>query len=360
MSISLAVLASQLDAELFPAAGQSWADADVADVAPVDEAGPDDVTYVEREQQFNRLDRCRAAAVLVPREHVQAARHHFAGAILGVTDPKEAFIAAMVGLRPPEPARRFGISSRAVVAKSARIGTATNVHPLACIGERVVIGEYCEIHPGVVIGDDCVLGDGVTIHPNAVLYAGTRVGQRVTIHAHAVLGADGFGYRFRNGSYVKIPHTGTVEIEDDVEIGAGTTIDRAMVGATRIGTGTKIDDQVMIGHNCHIGRHNAFASQVGFAGSTVTEDYVRCAGQAGIADHLTLGEGCTLGPKAGVHLNVPAGAKWHGFPAGPDKEQIRLHLSLQRVPELLKQVQALEAKVAALEAPAGNTRRRAA
>lgn len=360
MSVSLAVLASQLDAELVLAAGDDWSLIDVSDVAPLDEAGPDDVTYVERENHFNRLDHCRAAAVLVSRAHVGSARDHFAGPLLAVDDPKEAFIAAMVDLRPRGPAPRFGVSSRAVVAKSAEIGAATNIHPLACIGERVVIGEYCEVHPGAVIGEDCVIGDGVTIHPHAVLYAGTRVGQRVTIHAGAVLGADGFGYRFRNGTYIKIPHTGSVQIDDDVEIGAGTTIDRAMVGATVIGSGTKIDDQVMIGHNCHIGRHNAFASQVGFAGSTVTDDYVRCAGQAGIADHLHLGKGCTLGPKAGVHLDVPAGAKWHGFPAGPDKEQIRLHLSLQRVPELLKQVQALEEKIAALEQPAASARRRAA
>jgi UDP-3-O-[3-hydroxymyristoyl] glucosamine N-acyltransferase len=175
------------------------------------------------------------------------------------------------------------------------------------------------------------------------------LGQRVIIHAGAVIGADGFGYRFHHNAYIRIPHTGSVIIEDDVEIGAGATIDRGMVGATVIGAGTKIDNQVMIAHNCRIGRHNAFASQVGIAGSTVTEDYVRCAGQVGIADHLHLGRGCTLGPKAGVHVDVPAGAKWHGMPAGPDKEQIRLHLCVQRLPELLKQVHDLQARLAALE-----------
>src|SRR5690606_19058989 len=128
-------------------------------------------------------------------------------------------------------------------------------------------GRQCEIHTGAVISEDCVLGDGVIVYPNAVLYRDLRIGHRVIIHAGAVLGADGFGYRFVDGQYIKIPHTGTVVLEDDVEIGANATIDRAMVGVTVIGRGTKIDNLVMIGHNCEIGEHNAFASQVGLAGS---------------------------------------------------------------------------------------------
>ncbi len=351
MPVSLAVLAAQLEADVHLPEGERPFAVELCDVAPIEEAGPEQITYAERESHLARLRGSRAGAVLIGCENVSKAREYYAGPLLAVADAKEAFIAAMVTFRPPAERRRLGISHQAVVARSARIGGATNVHPLACIGERVVIGEHCEIHPGVVIGDDCEIGDGVTIYPHAVLYPGVTVGRRVIIHAHAVLGADGFGYRFQNGAYIKIPHTGTVRIEDDVEIGAGTTVDRAMVGATVVGAGTKIDNQVMVAHNCQIGRHNAFASQVGFAGSTVTEDYVRCAGQVGVADHLHLGKGCTLGPKAGVHLDVPAGAKWHGAPAGPAKEQIRLHLYTQRLPELVKQIQALTEKVAALEAP---------
>jgi UDP-3-O-[3-hydroxymyristoyl] glucosamine N-acyltransferase len=360
MPVSLAVLAAQLGAELHPAVAADALPPEICDVAGVDEAGPQEVTYIDREKHLAKLKTCRAGVVLVAADHVEKARESFAGPLLAVQDAKEAFIAAMVAFRPPAARPAIGISLRASVARTARIGAATNIHPLACVGERVVIGEHCEIHPGVVIGDDCVIADGVTIYPHAVLYAGTIVGRRVIIHATAVIGADGFGYRFQNGAYIKIPHTGSVVIEDDVEIGAGTTVDRAMVGETVIGAGTKIDNQVMVGHNCRIGRHNAFASQVGFAGSTVTDDYVRCAGQVGIADHLHIGKGATLGPKAGVHLDVPAGAKWHGFPAGPDKEQIRLHLSLQRVPELIKQVQVLSDRIAELEQQQGTPKLRAA
>ncbi|MCA9053360.1 MAG: UDP-3-O-(3-hydroxymyristoyl)glucosamine N-acyltransferase [Planctomycetaceae bacterium] len=349
MPVSLAALTAQLGATLHTGdAGLGPADL-VTDVAALEHAGPSDLTYVERERHLPRLSGSKAGALLIPEVLLTRVREYYAGPLLTVAEPKEAFIAAMVALRPPAPRTSIGVSARAIVADSVQVGADTNVHPLACIGERVVIGAGCDIHPGVVIGDDCRIGDGVTIYPNAVLYAGVQVGQRVIIHAAAVIGADGFGYSFKEGEYVKIPHTGTVRIEDDVEIGAGTTIDRGMVGATVIGAGTKIDNQVMVAHNCEIGRHNAFASQVGFAGSTVTEDYVRCGGQAGIADHLRLGKGSTLGPKAGVHVDVPPGAKYHGMPAGPDKEQIRVHLHVQKLPEMRQELQALIRRVAELE-----------
>lgn len=349
MPVSLATLAAQLGADLQSGSDPRTGDQGIRDVAALEHAGPGDLTYIESDKHLPRLRDCRAGAVLVHLELAAKARQQFAGPLLAVRNAQEAFITAMVTLRPPPRRPQLGVSPQAVVAPTARIGAATNVHPLACIGERVVIGEHCDIHPGVVIGDDCVIGDGVIIHPNAVLYAGMQIGCRVIIHAAAVIGADGFGYRFQGGAYVKIPHTGTVRIEDDVEIGAGTTVDRGMVGATVIGAGTKIDDQVMIGHNCEIGRHNAFASQVGFAGSTVTEEYVRCGGQAGVSDHLRLGRGCTLGPKAGVHIDVPPGEKFHGMPAGPDKEQIRIHLHVQRLPEMRKELQTLLQRVAVLE-----------
>ena len=349
MPVSLAALTAQLGAVLHTGTAGLRPDDIVSDVAGLEQAGPTDLTYVERERHLTRLQGSHAGALLIPATLLPQARAHYDGPLLSVADPKEAFIAAMLALRPQPGRPAIGVSPRAVVAESARVGTGTNVHPLACIGEHVVIGDHCDIHPGVVIGDNCRIGDGVIIYPQAVLYPYVQVGCRVIVHAAAVIGADGFGYTFKQGAYVKIPHTGIVRIEDDVEIGAGTTIDRGMVGATVIGAGTKIDNQVMVAHNCEIGRHNAFASQVGFAGSTVTEDYVRCGGQAGIADHLRLGKGCTLGPKAGVHVDVPAGAKYHGMPAGPDKEQIRIHLHVQKLPEMRQELQALLRRVAELE-----------
>jgi UDP-3-O-[3-hydroxymyristoyl] glucosamine N-acyltransferase len=197
----------------------------------------------------------------------------------------------------------------------------------------------------VYVGRDCQIGDDCVLYANAVLYHDVRLGKRVIIHAGAVLGADGFGYRFRNGRYEKIPQLGWVEIEDDCEIGACTTIDRGMIGATVIGEGSKLDNLVMIGHNCELGKHNAFASQVGLAGSVTTGEYVRCAGQVGVADHVHLGRGSTLGAKAGVHKDIPEGDTQIGYPARPEHEQLRIVMATGKVPEMRKQIRALEARL---------------
>jgi UDP-3-O-[3-hydroxymyristoyl] glucosamine N-acyltransferase len=348
MPIAVAVLSRELGASIDAAGAAALADLD--DVAAIDRAGPRDLTYLESEKHLRRLTDCRAGALLVTSSLAAKARERFPGLLLVVPDPQVAFVAAMLLFRPPRPRATVGISNRAIVAASAVIGRDTNIHPLAVIGERVRIGAHCDIHPGVVIGDDCVIADQVTIHPHAALYAGCQIGQRAIIHAGAVVGADGFGYRFAEGKFHKLPHTGRVEIGDDVEIGACATIDRAMIGTTRVGEGTKIDNLVMVGHNCEIGRHNAFASQVGFAGSTTTGDFVRCGGQAGIADHLKVGDGAMIGAQAGVIFDVPAGEKHHGSPAGKDKEKIRHYLAQQKVPELLKEFEALSKQVTALQA----------
>ena len=179
------------------------------------------------------------------------------------------------------------------------------------------------------------------------------VGNRVILHAGAVIGADGFGYRTVNGRHERIPHFGTVRIEDDVEVGANTTIDRAMVDETVIGQGTKLDNLVMIGHNCEIGRHNLIVSQVGFAGSVTTGDYVVCAGQVGIADHVHLGSRWVLGAKAGVHKDVPDGERHVGVPAVPEVECMRVVMALQKLPEMRQQFRKLERQVAELAALAG-------
>jgi UDP-3-O-[3-hydroxymyristoyl] glucosamine N-acyltransferase len=160
-----------------------------------------------------------------------------------------------------------------------------------------------------------------------------------------VIGADGFGYRTIEGRHVRITHFGSVRIEDDVEVGAATTIDRAMVGETIIGAGTKLDNLVMIGHNCEIGRHNLFVSQVGLAGSVTTGDYVVCAGQTGVADHVHLGAGCVLGAKSGVHKDIPAGQRYIGAPATPESEARRIVMTQQKIPEMRKQLRALERQV---------------
>lgn len=352
MLVSLKELAEELGAGVL-CSDPADVSRQIADVATLETAGGAHLAYVDSDKHLPKLAGCRAAAVLVNTPLASRAQSHFQGPLLTVENARDTFIIAMLRFRPAPLRKLIGVSPAAIVRETARVGSGTNVHPGACIGERAVIGRDCDIHPGVVIGDGCLIGDGVILYPNVVLYRDVRIGDRVIVHAGAVLGADGFGYRLVHGEYVKIPHTGTVILEDDVEIGANATIDRAMVGATVIGSGTKIDNLVMIGHNCEIGRHNAFASQVGFAGSVKTGDYVRCAGQAGLADHLHLGDRCTVGPQAGVHADIPAGLKVHGSPALPDKEQIRLVLTLQKLPQMYRDVQALLKQVAALESRVG-------
>ena len=182
----------------------------------------------------------------------------------------------------------------------------------------------------------------MTLFPHVVLYDGTILGNRVMIHANAVFGADGFGYRLENGRHVKIPQLGYVEIADDVEIGAGATIDRGTYGPTRIGAGTKIDNLVMVGHNCRIGQHNIMAGQVGLAGSCTTGDYAIMAGQAGIADHVTIGAGAVVGAQTGVSKDVPPRQRVFGTPALPIYDQKRVIASLVNLPGLRKRLRAVE------------------
>ncbi|MEY3226327.1 MAG: UDP-3-O-acylglucosamine N-acyltransferase, partial [Planctomycetota bacterium] len=272
-----------------------------------------------------------------------------------VPEAEPAFLTVAGILRPPRQRPAIGISSRAIIHESARIGANTNIHPLAVIGADVRIGHSCDIHPGTVIGDGCIIGDNVVLHPGTILYSDVHIGNHVIIHAGCVIGADGFGYRLVNGGHLRLPHFGIVRICDDVEIGACTTIDRAKVGETVIGTGTRIDNQVMIGHNCHVGRHNLLVSQVGFAGSVTTGDYVVCAGQVGVADHVHLGDGAIIGAKAGVHRDMPGGQTYLGAPAGPAAETTRQLMALKRLPEIRDTVRQLEQELAALRKRLGDS-----
>src|SRR5207248_330249 len=201
------------------------------------------------------------------------------------------------------------------------------------------------LHAGVVVGADCLLGDDVVLYPNAVLYDGTIVGDRVIVHANAVLGADGFGYRFQNGRHVKVPQLGHVEIGSDVEIGACTTIDRGTFQATKIGAGTKIDNLVQIGHNCRIGQHNLLVSQMGIAGSSSTGDYVVVAGQVGIVSHVNIGDRVVIGGQAGVTKDVADGQRILGSPATPEREQKKILMSLEKLPEIRRELRRIKQHV---------------
>lgn len=322
----------------------------VVDVAPLESATAERISYLDSKKQLKPMLASSAGAVLTTEALADRAQKLGSQvSFIIVEEPQAAFIEVMLKFRPLPEKPSIGISERAIIDESATLGEGCQVFPNAYIGKNVRLGKNCEIGPGAVIQDDCILGDDCIVYANAVLYRNVQVGQRVIIHANAVLGADGFGYRFVDGAFVKIPHTGTVRLEDDVEIGAAATIDRGMIGETVIGQGTKLDNQVMIAHNCQIGKHNAFASQVGLAGSCTTGDYVQMGGQVGVADHVNIGTGSKFGGKAGVIWDMPAGGTYHGIPAINEKEAIRNHFSIQKLPEVRDQVKQLTKQLADLQ-----------
>ncbi len=304
---------------------------------PLGDCRPGDITFVDDEKHAGRLHGCRASAAVVPAGVIANGL-----TVIRVADPLTAFVAVVRRLQGKAEPPPHGIDPRAVVHPTARIGPDPSIHPLAVVGEGSVVGARCRVHSGAVVGRDCRLGDDVTLYPNAVLYDGTVLGDRAIVHANAVLGADGFGYRLHDGRHAKVPQLGYVEVGADVEIGAGTTIDRGTFDATRVGEGTKIDNLVMVGHNCQIGRHNLFVSQVGVAGSCTTGDYVVMAGQVGIADHVHIGDHAMLGAQCGVMRDIPAGERVLGAPAMPEREQKRIFISLTKLPDLCRDVKRIK------------------
>jgi len=344
MSRTAGTLAIMVGGEL-----QGDPDRSIQGVAALERAGSLQISFVQDERQVSRLKNCRAGAVIAPPRLATAAREACPELTLILTENPQAAFETILDLFQPQRQRPpRGIMPGAFISPTATIGNNCYIAPGAFIGDEVTIGDNCDIHPGAVIQPGCTIGNDTIIHPNVVLYADVSVGSRVIIHANAVFGADGFSYRLVNGRLEKIPQRGTVEIHDDVEIGAGAMADRAMIGATIIGEGSKIDNMVMIGHNCEIGRHNVFASQVGMAGSCKTGDYVRLGGQVGIKDHVTLNTGCQVGAKAAVHKDIPTGETWIGYPATPEGEQKRLVFSLRRVPEMRDQLKQLKKDIAQL------------
>lgn len=268
-----------------------------------------------------------------------------AKSVVQVADPLGAFIQIVQQLHVKPRTPMQGVHPTAQVHPSATLPADAVVGPYVVIEEGCVLGPRCTLMQGVSLGAHCTLGADVTLMPNVVLYHGCVLHDRITIHANSVIGADGFGYRMHQGQHVKVPQVGYVEIEDDVEIGACTTIDRAALGVTRIGRGTKIDNLVMVAHNCKLGPHNILVAQVGLAGSVTTGSYVVMAGNAGIADHVTIGDGAVIGAMTGVSNDVPAQQKMFGIPARPFGEQARIVACLDQLPDMRRDVRAIKKKL---------------
>jgi UDP-3-O-[3-hydroxymyristoyl] glucosamine N-acyltransferase len=304
---------------------------------PLSDVQAGDLTFLESDKHAAQFLGSVAAAAVVATAMPLGGK-----TLIQVADPLMAFVTIVQHLHGKPPRVRHGIDPLASIDPTAQIGPHACIDPFVRIGPGAVLGQRCRLHSGVVIGADCRLGDDVVLFPNAVLYEDTILGDRVIVHANSVLGADGFGYRFQGGRHVKVPQLGRVEIGSDVEIGACSTIDRGTFEATRIGTGTKIDNLVQIGHNCQIGPHNVLVSQVGIAGSTSTGKYVVMAGQVGVADHVYVGDGAVIGAKAGVTKDVPPGQRTLGAPATPEREQKRILMSLERLPEMRRDLRRIK------------------
>lgn len=335
MTVTVRQLAELVGGEL-----TGCGDISIERATPLDESTTGDITFVENDRQLGLLDGCRASAAVVPKNTPTNGK-----ALIRVADPLLAFIAIVRQLQGRVEPPVHGVDPRASVDPSAKLGPDCSVLPFAVVGAGAVLGARCRIHSGAVVGPNCRLGDDVVLYPNCVLYEGTVLGQRVIVHANAVLGADGFGYRFQGGKHVKVPQLGHLEIGDDVEIGACTTIDRGTFKATRIGNGAKIDNLVQVGHNCQIGNHNLLVSQVGIGGSTSSGDYVVLAGQVGIVDHVHIGAGAVIGAKSGVINNIPAGQRYFGIPATPARDQKRILSSLDKLVEMRKDVRRIKQKL---------------
>lgn len=314
-------------------------DVEIVGVGALENAGPGTITFVADAKRTDELAGSRAAAAIVADDAPAAALP-----LVRVAQPYLAFVQVVEQLHPrARPAA--GRHPSAVVAADAAVPGDAYVGPHVVIGARVRLGARAALHAGACVYDDVVAGDDLVMHAGAVVREGTRIGDRVVLHAGAVVGSDGFGYIPTGDVPRPIPQIGIVRLEDDVEVGANATIDRAALGETVIGRGTKVDNLVMVAHGCEVGPACLLAGQVGLAGGTRLGRGVMLGGQVGSAGHLTIGDGVMVAAKSGVHDDLAAGGVYGGIPAQPIGRWRRASMAAARVSELLRRVRRLERAV---------------
>lgn len=257
-----------------------------------------------------------------------------------VQDPKRALMLLLRHFYPEKPVEHF-ISPDARIAASARVGNPVRVGHFACVGENAVVGDGTVIHNHVVIGDNVTIGKNCVLHPHVVIYDGCVLGDNVAINSGSVIGADGFGYINTRAGHEKVPQVGIVVLENNVEIGANTAVDRGTLGNTVIGEGTKIDNLVQIAHNVRMGKHCIAAGQTGISGSTKLGDFVMAGGRVAIADHLTIASGVMFAGGAGVMTSFDTPGVYSGVPALPHREWLKTQAAIRELPELRKQIKDL-------------------
>lgn len=348
MSMTLADLAKTIDATIC-GGGDDVGALMIEGCGRLEDAKGDEVSFLANRKYVSQLKTTGAGAVIVG-EDVEVPEGLV---VLVAEDPYYAFRNAVVALHGWREHPDFSFSSevkgnvseQAVVDPSATIGEGTVVHPFAVIGAGVEIGENCVVYPHTFIGPGVKIGDDCQLYASVTIYDGCVIGDRVTLHSGCVIGQDGFGYATHAGAHHKIPQTGNVVIEDDVEMGAGCAIDRATMGSTVIGEGTKFSNMIAIGHGTKVGKHNLYVAMVGLAGSVETGDYVVMGGQVGVAGHLKIGNMVQIAATSGVMHDVEDGARIGGAPAIDIKSLFRNHLHVTKLPEMAKRLKQIEKKL---------------
>ncbi|MFQ5695358.1 MAG: UDP-3-O-(3-hydroxymyristoyl)glucosamine N-acyltransferase [Terriglobia bacterium] len=337
--MKLREIAERLDC---PSTGEG--NTEIERVAPIESAGPGDLTFLSNPRYRRRLRQTRAAAIIVSPETEELALP-----TLRASNPYYTFARALELFHQPVPFPS-GIHPSAVVSPRARIGPDAAIGPYCFIDDEVEIGAHCRLHSFVALYHGARIGDDFLAHSHAVVREGCQVGNRVVLQNSVVVGSDGYGFaRMDDGRYYKIVQTGPAVIEDDVEIQAGATIDRATVGESRIGRGTKIDNLVQVGHSCTVGRNTLLCAQVGLAGSTHVGNDVILAGQVGVAGHCTVGDGARATAQSGIPNDVPAGQTVSGYPATENRQWLKIAAVTNRLPELHAELRALRKEVERLK-----------
>jgi UDP-3-O-[3-hydroxymyristoyl] glucosamine N-acyltransferase len=307
-------------------------------ISDLDHAREGEIAYVENEKLFAAAADSKASCLIVKDGLTEKFPDR---TLIEVANPKLAFSLIGAALHPPV-RREPTIHPTAVVAENADIALTAYVGPNVCVGDHTRVGAYTRLEAGVVLGANVSVGDNCVLHPNVVLYDGVSIGNRVILHAGVCLGADGFGYVRHDLGYQKFPQIGTVVIEDDVEIGAHTCVDRAALGRTRIGRGTKLDNMVHVGHNCDIGERVVIAAQTGISGSVVIEDDAVIGGQVGFGDHTRVMSGAVIGSKAGILPGkIVRPGVWWGIPVQPLDEYKRMNAHMNRLPQMREEIKRL-------------------
>ena len=312
----------------------------IAGAASLSEAVPGEITFYADPRYLERLRKTRASAVVVPSDFSEK----IAAAQIRVANPSKAFEKVVLKFAPKPIEFAPGVHHSAVVDSTARLGSGISIQPHAVIEANVVIGDQSVIGAGSYVGAESVIGESCMIYPNVTIRERTKIGARVMIHSGAVIGADGFGFEIVDGRYQKIPQIGIVQIDDDVEIGANTTVDRARFGRTWIQAGVKIDNLVQIAHNVIIGKNSIIAAQTGISGSTRIGDNVKMAGQVGVIGHLTIENDTIIAAQSGISKDLPGGA-WFGSPAVPLQDAKRQIALIHRLGKLFDRLKAIEKKL---------------